>query len=193
MKALRMSTSRGSGLLAGSAVAVLLLATGCGGSAKSGGSASSSTPAGSATAGGSSAAATVQAHSGPLGSYLTDGTGRALYLFVSDTAGKSSCSAACAKYWPPLSSAGTPTGSGGVSDSMLATITRDDGSRQVSYAGHPLYYYAQDSAAGDTLGQGSDGFGAKWWLVAPSGQAISSPASAAPSTSSGGYSGGGGY
>ena len=68
---------------------------------------------------------------------------------------------------------------------MLATITRSDGSKQVAYGGHPLYYFAGDSATGDTNGEGVDGFGAKWWVVSPSGASITK--------ASGSQGGGGGY
>jgi hypothetical protein len=77
---------------------------------------------------------------------------------------------------------------------MLAMITRADGTKQVTYDGHPLYYYKQDTDAGDTYGQGSNNFGAKWWLVAPSGHAItggaagtSAPASSPSSSKAGGW------
>jgi hypothetical protein len=77
---------------------------------------------------------------------------------------------------------------------MLATITRSDGSKQVSYDGHPLYLFKEDTAPGDTNGQGSSNFGAKWWLLAPSGQPITSSGSgsasspsSAPGSSSAGY------
>ena len=84
--------------------------------------------------------------------------------------------------------------------SGLGTITRSDASKQVTYDGHPLYYFAGDSGPGQASGQGSDGFGVKWWLVAPSGQKItgavtatapSAPASSAPATSGGTNAGGG--
>jgi len=71
---------------------------------------------------------------------------------------------------------------------MLGTITRTDGTKQVTYDGHPLYTFQLDTAAGDTKGQGSNNFGAKWWLLAPSGQPITSTSggsSSAPSSSSG--------
>jgi predicted lipoprotein with Yx(FWY)xxD motif len=84
----------------------------------------------------------------------------------------SSCSGACAKVWPPLLSTATPAAAGGVNASDIATITRSNGTKQVTYKGHPLYYYVGDRSAGSTSGQGSDSFGAKWWLVAPSGGAI---------------------
>jgi predicted lipoprotein with Yx(FWY)xxD motif len=137
----------------------------------------------------------VQTRSGPLGSYLTDGAGKTLYMFASDTSTKSSCSGQCLTYWPPLN--GTPKAGSGVTASKLTTITGTNGAKQVAYAGHPLYYYAADSKPGDITGQNNDTFGAKWWLVAPSGQAIetvpgnsSAPAPSAPANSA---PGGGGY
>jgi predicted lipoprotein with Yx(FWY)xxD motif len=172
------------------AAATLVLA-GCSSSSKSPSSAATSAaPAGAAKA------ATVETHGGDLGTYLTDGTGRTLYLFASDSGGKSSCSAACTKFWPPLTATGAPTGSGGATSSMLATITRTDGSTQVTYDGHPLYYYAQDTKPGDIKGQGNTGLGAKWWVVSPAGQPITTAAgasSSAPSPSPSKSSSGGGW
>jgi predicted lipoprotein with Yx(FWY)xxD motif len=74
--------------------------------------------------------------------------------------------------WPPLATNGMPIPSAGVNAAGLGTITRSDGTKQVTYMGHPLYYYVVDSGPGTTKGQGSDSFGARWWLVAPSGAAI---------------------
>jgi hypothetical protein len=99
-----------------------------------------------------------------------------------------------------VTASGTVAGSGGVTAGELGTITRSDGTKQVTYDGHPLYYYAGDSGAGQDNGQGSDGFGAKWWLVAPSGSAITSsvtlsgsapsPAASSSASSGGGYGNG---
>jgi predicted lipoprotein with Yx(FWY)xxD motif len=131
-------------------------------------------PAGSSAAGSapSASSVTVKTQHGPGGSYLAGTSGRALYLFASDTSSTSSCTGACAMDWPPLTTKDSVVASDGVIGSDIATITRPDGTKQVTYAGHPLYYYAGDSEAGQTNGQGVDGFGALWWLVAPSGQKI---------------------
>ncbi len=164
--------------LAGAAAllaAALLTAAGC---SSGGGSASNGSPAASA--------ATVRVANGSVGSYLTDGSGRALYLWLGDSGGTSSCSGACAQAWPPLTVRGAPAAGAGVSSAQLGTVKRADGGTQVTYDGHPLYRFTGDSAAGQTTGQGSTAFGAAWWLVAPSGSAITSGPSA-PSTSSGGY------
>ena len=109
---------------------------------------------------------------GPAGTYLVDGTGKSLYLFIIDTGGKSMCSGPCAQVWPPLTTNGKPTASSGVTASKLTTITRSDGSTQVVYAGHPLYYFVGDTSAGATNGQGINNFGGLWWLLSPAGMAI---------------------
>ncbi|GAB4057268.1 lipoprotein [Catellatospora paridis] len=115
---------------------------------------------------------TVQTSTGPMGTYLTDGQGRALYLFVADTSAKSTCSGECAVAWPPLVTTGAPKAGAGVAADKLSTVARDDGSMQVLYNGHPLYYFIKDTAPGQTTGQGVNGFGALWWLVSPTGDAI---------------------
>src|SRR5581483_3160305 len=98
-------------------------------------------------------------------------------------------SGACAQAWPPLTAKGKPSVSGGASAVQLGTTIRSGGARQVTYMGHPLYYYAGDSSKGQVNGQGSNQFGAKWWLVAPSGSAIttSGPSASASGSSSIGY------
>jgi predicted lipoprotein with Yx(FWY)xxD motif len=143
-----------------------------------------------------------------MGTYLTGASGRALYLWVADKGGKSACSGACASTWPPVIAKGTPSASGSAMSADLGTTARSDGSKQVTYKGHPLYYYAADTSAGQTTGQGSNQFGAKWWLVAPSGSGITSGSSSSSgssgsssaassgsssSSSSGGSSSGGGW
>ncbi|MEO6857578.1 MAG: hypothetical protein ABI323_03195 [Solirubrobacteraceae bacterium] len=131
---------------------------------------------------------------GSAGTYLTGASGRALYLWVADTGGRSNCSGQCAKFWPPLLTTGTPTVSGGASATDLGTITRSDGGKQVTYKGHPLYYFLEDKGPGADHGEGNNGFGAKWWLVAPSGTAITAKSSSGSgSSASKSSSGGGGY
>jgi predicted lipoprotein with Yx(FWY)xxD motif len=175
-----------------SAVAVLGITLGvaaCGSSSNT----SSSSPAASATPAASSSSPsaggiTIGTASGPDGTYLVGASGRALYLWVADSGGKSSCSGECAKVWPPVIASGTPKVSGGVSASQLGTIKRSDGSSQVTYNGHPLYYFISDSGAGTIKGQGSDSFGAKWWLLGASGAAITKGASSSSSSGSSGSS-----
>jgi predicted lipoprotein with Yx(FWY)xxD motif len=115
---------------------------------------------------------TVGTKTSSLGTFLVDAKGRALYLWDADHGSKSTCSGACAQAWPPLTTAATPKASGAVKASLLGTTTRSDGSREVTYAGHPLYYFEGDTMAGQTTGQGSGSFGSPWWVVSPAGKAI---------------------
>jgi predicted lipoprotein with Yx(FWY)xxD motif len=169
-------------------VAAALLAAACGSSTSSG-SAASSAPAAGSTGSGSAAAASgtvIKTTAGSTDAFLTDSSGRTLYLFAKDGHNMSSCTGACASAWPPVTAKGSVTGSGSVKASDLGTITLSDGTKQVTYDGHPLYTYAGDSGAGQTNGQGSDNFGAKWWLVSPSGAQITSADKASSSSGSGG-------
>jgi predicted lipoprotein with Yx(FWY)xxD motif len=175
------------------ALAVVALAVaGCGSSSSSSSSASSAAnaaPASSPSAG----RASFTTASGSHGSYLIGPSGRAIYLWVADSNGKSACSGACAKAWPPVIVNRTPAAAHGVDASDLGTITRAGGAKQVTYKGHPLYYFIDDSSAGTTQGQGSDGFGAKWWLVSPSGSAITSGGSSTAASASSSSPSSGGY
>jgi len=112
-------------------------------------------------------AATVLTAESDLGTILVDTNGTTLYLFTNDSPGVSTCEDACLTAWPPLT--GEPEAGTGVDDSLLGTLTRSDGSTQVTYNGWPLYYWANDLAAGDTTGQGVNGV---WFVVSPQGQAI---------------------
>jgi predicted lipoprotein with Yx(FWY)xxD motif len=120
-----------------------------------------------------------------LGTFLVDGKGRSLYLFEKDTTNKSTCYGSCASVWPPLTTAGKPHAPSGISASHLGTITRKNGKSQVTYYGHPLYYYVGDHSPGQVKGQGLKQFGALWYVVSPQGKAVTSGAS-----SSGGSGGG---
>jgi predicted lipoprotein with Yx(FWY)xxD motif len=95
-----------------------------------------------------------------------------VYLFEGDTASSSSCSGECAGVWPPVTSAGAPVAGAGVVAAHLGTITRADGTKQVTYNGHPLYFYSKDGDMGDAYGQGIKGFGASWYVIAPSGNKV---------------------
>lgn len=179
--------------LAAPLAVALLAAAACSssGSSSSGGSTSPSAAA-PASSGTSSTVITTKTSSG--GSFLTNGAGRAVYLFMADSSGKSACDGACASAWPPVIASGQPTATGGAQASDLSTITRSDGTKQVTYGGHPLYYFVGDTGPGTDKGQGIDGFGAKWWLVAPSGSSITSAVTLGGSgASSSQSSGGGGY
>ena len=180
--------------VAAPAVAVALFASAC----ASGGGGGSSTSAPAGGGGNAAGAVMIESHSGPMGTFLTDSSGKSLYMFAKDSATKSNCSSVCAVYWPPLTDSSAVHASGSVSSSKITTITRSDGSKQVVYAGHPLYYFKLDTTAGDTKGEGVNNFGAKWWLVAPSGQPITnsgsgSSSSSSPSSSSSSSGGGGSW
>lgn len=148
-------------------VAAGLLAAACGTAAAS--QSSGSQPSGSAS--GSTTGTVIMTHPGSAGTFLTSG-GRSVYLWAADGMNKSNCSGACAGAWPPVLAHGKVTASNGAKPSDLGTIARPGGGQQVTYDGHPLYFFAGDSGAGQTNGQGSDSFGAKWWLVAPAGTKI---------------------
>ncbi|MDQ3865930.1 MAG: hypothetical protein M3304_03750 [Actinomycetota bacterium] len=166
------------------ALALAVLAAGCGGSsgeAASGGS--SGNGSGGYSYGGSSNGGTAKAAGGPatiavasssLGRILVDGQGRTLYLFEKDTGTTSTCSGGCASSWPPVTTSGAPKASKGAVAAKLATSKRSDGTLQVTYNGHPLYLYAGDSKPGQTNGEGLDQFGAEWYVLSPAGDKVES-------------------
>jgi predicted lipoprotein with Yx(FWY)xxD motif len=119
-----------------------------------------------------SGAVSLKTAKGDPGTFLVDSSGRSLYLFEADKGDKSTCNDACAAAWPPLTTTGAPTAGDGVQASLLGTSKRDDGTMEVTYNGHPLYYFAGDKSAGETKGQGVDGFGAEWYVVAPNGKKL---------------------
>jgi predicted lipoprotein with Yx(FWY)xxD motif len=125
-----------------------------------------------APAHGAAAPAIVKTRHGALGTYLVDGHGRTLYLFQKDRHGKSTCYGTCAAVWAPYVAKDGVRAGGGAKASKLRTVKRRNGQRQLSYGGHPLYYYAGDRRAGDAKGQGLDQFGAEWYVLAASGNKI---------------------
>jgi predicted lipoprotein with Yx(FWY)xxD motif len=135
-----------------------------------------------------SAAAKVSVASTGLGRILVDARGHTLYLFAKDKRGKSTCSSACAMFWPPLVTAGKPLAGPGVKSTLLGTTRRADGRLQVTYNHHPLYAFAKDLHKGDTKGEALDVFGAEWYAVSPAGAKVDNE-SAMP----GGYGYGNGY
>jgi predicted lipoprotein with Yx(FWY)xxD motif len=167
--------------LAALAVTGALVLAACGGSGTSSSSGSASTPGNGAAkpstpkaSNSSGKASAVSTKTSSLGTFLVDANGRTLYLWDADHGSKSTCSGACAQAWPPLTATATPKASGAAKASLLGTSKRSDGSREVTYAGHPLYYFEGDTRPGQTTGQGSDGFGAPWWVVTPAGKALQS-------------------
>jgi predicted lipoprotein with Yx(FWY)xxD motif len=175
-----------------SAAGLAVLAAGCTSSATASSSPasspSSSTSSSSAPAAGT---ATLKATGSADGQILVDGSGRTLYLFQADTGSTSTCNGACAVAWPPDTTTGTPN-STGLTASLVGTSIRADHATQVTYKGHPLYYFADDSKPGDVNGQGVTAFGGKWYVVSPSGNAITTaPTTPTPAPTQ--STGGGGY
>src|SRR3954469_14136276 len=151
--------------------------------------ANTSTPTTSATT--AKAPALKLAKTG-LGTIVVDGKGRTLYAFGHDLKNKSRCSGACAQNWPPAAAPAKPTVAKGIDRSKLKVIKRGDGSRQLSYNGHPLYRFVLDSARGDVNGQGVTAFGGTWHVLSKRGVVItkapgSSSQSTSPTPAPGGY------
>ena len=109
-----------------------------------------------------------------VGPYLTDEQGRALYLLEADPQRESTCYDRCAEVWPPyLAPQGTPTaGAAPVQESLIGTLQRRDGSIQVTYGGHPLYYYVKDEGPEQATGQDVHDEWGEWYLVRPSGEPL---------------------
>ena len=139
-----------------------------------GGSRTTATPAATATVGGPSAGLHV-ANSG-IGKIVVDAQGRTLYLFKADSGTMSACDGACAAAWPPLLAHDNPSVAGGVNPSLLSTIQRPGGTRQLTYHGHPLYLFVHDSKPGEVNGEGVTAFGAPWYALSPAGNQVSGSA-----------------
>ena len=164
---------------AGIALAATACSSGSGSSSTAAPAASSATAQASspaAAASSSTAAATIglASVSGIDGKFLASSQGRTIYLWEADKSGMSTCSGACADTWPPVITTGSPMAGSGVEQSLLGTTRRSDGTEQVTYNGHPLYYFAADTGAGMAKGQGSKEFGADWYVVNAKGSKIDS-------------------
>ena len=105
----------------------------------------------------------------PLGKILVDGAGRTLYMNAKDTPKASTCTDSCAQNWPAVVSTGTPTLGTGLDAEDFSTIDRADGTKQVTFYGHPLYSFSGDQAAGDSNGQG---LGSVWHVLGKDGNPI---------------------
>ena len=136
--------------------------------------AQASSPAASSPSASSAAAVSVglKSLSGIDGMALVDGQGRALYLWEADKHGTSTCSGACAAAWPAVTVSNAPLAGSGVDKALLGMVKRADGTEQVTYNGHPLYYYAGDTGPGTAKGQGSKDFGASWYVLSAKGAKI---------------------
>ena len=117
--------------------------------------------------------ATLTVRSSSYGSILFDGKGRALYAFTRDRRGGASrCYGACAKAWPVYFSSSRLVAGKGVKRSLIGTVRRRDGRRQITYNGRPLYYYVGDTRAGQVTCQDVDEFGGTWLVMRPSGALV---------------------
>ena len=156
--------------------AVVLAGCGSGSSSSSSSSGQSSAASQSATSTAAAPATTARAVTittkhDKLGTVLAAGSKHlTVYMFEADKGAKSSCMGACARAWPPV--LGKPTASDRADSSDLGTIARPDGKTQVTYKGHPLYFFVKDKDDEDAYGQGIDQFGAAWYVLAPSGHKI---------------------
>jgi predicted lipoprotein with Yx(FWY)xxD motif len=126
------------------------------------------------------AAAVVNTRSTSFGTILVGPNGHTLYLDAADPKNKATCTGGCASIWPALTTSGKPTAKGKAKASDLGTIT-SGGKKQVTYKGHPLYYFSSDTKAGQTSGEGQNGF----YVVSPSGSSITKSQKAAPAASGG--------
>jgi predicted lipoprotein with Yx(FWY)xxD motif len=175
------------------ALCSVVLVAGCGGNAgkQSGTASTASTANATSTAKAANATSTAKAadptsttkHRGPAkgtrvtvvrsqyGPVVADGRGQAFYLFASEKSGASRCYGTCAQRWPPVLANGTPRAGPGGHGRLLGTTRRTDGKIQLTYAGHPMYYYDGD-APGRILCQGVNEFGGLWLVVRPSGKPV---------------------
>ena len=128
---------------------------------------------------------TISVGESTLGPIIT-GDGDTLYLLTNDTADASTCTGGCAKTWPPVTGAGKfgP----GTDAAAIGSIASSDGTRQVTYYGHPMYRFTGDETPGDTNGQGSGG---TWFVVDAMGNPVGAPVAATTSTAV--STGGAGY
>jgi predicted lipoprotein with Yx(FWY)xxD motif len=124
-----------------------------------------------AAAVGSTKTSTIALRRTAVGKVLVAANGRTLYLFTADKGKTSTCYGQCASFWPPLIATKPSVGSG-LKASLLGTTTRKDRRRQVTYGGHPLYFFVKDRKAGDVKGQAFVHFGGAWWVVSAAGRKI---------------------
>lgn len=161
-------------------IAAGLLVAACGSS-----SSSRTVPAASAggTTGGTSTSASavpatasstdVVAKKSKLGTIVAAGPKKlTVYMFDGDKGSTSTCTGACAQAWPPVPAGGTPKVTPPAQTSLVGTTTRPDGTKQLTYKGHPLYYFIKDKDDGDGYGEGLKQFGANWYVLKPNGSEI---------------------
>lgn len=119
-------------------------------------------PAGAGSAAPSSGGMGVTVSHTSAGDALAGAGGMTLYIFTADTGGTSACTGDCAASWPPFLGDGSEVNAGDGVSGTFGTTTRDDGTKQITHGGQPLYYYSLDQAAGDSTGEG---IGGKWFIA----------------------------
>jgi predicted lipoprotein with Yx(FWY)xxD motif len=164
------------------AVASAALLAGCGSSSKSSSATTAAastttqqanTPAAASTAANPTAAVLVTSKPSKLGPILAVAPKKlTVYMFEADKGSQSACTGACEGAWPPVTSASAAQAGGSAVAADLGTITRSNGTRQVTYKGHPLYLFAKDKDGGDAYGQGVKAFGADWYVLKPDGSKV---------------------
>jgi predicted lipoprotein with Yx(FWY)xxD motif len=180
-KATTRYASRGTGTVM--AAGMLLLLAACGSST---GGNDTAAAAGSPAANGGTGAKEITVRSTDVGKALVDEHGRTMYAFAADSKGQSRCAGSCLTYWPPVSGAEKAHVAKQV-HAVVGSITRKDGSTQLTVAGYPVYTYVGDSAPGQATGQGTNLSGGLWWVVAPDGTWIKTAAASGGSGNTGGY------
>jgi predicted lipoprotein with Yx(FWY)xxD motif len=121
---------------------------------------------------GSGGRSTLTVSASDYGRIVFDADGRALYAFTRDARGRSTCYGPCAAAWPPYTVRGRLRATAGISQSLLGTTRRRDGSRQLTFAGRPLYYYVGDRGRGVVRCQNVSEFGGLWLVARPSGKLV---------------------
>lgn len=161
------------------AAVVVLAACGSTTASNSGGTSGGGSTASSGSGGG----ATTTSNS----KVLTDSAGFTVYWFAIDTPKKSNCTGACASFWPPVPASAKLTNMSSL-PGKFGSITRADGSKQLTYGGHPLYTFKGDTAPGQDKGNGKNLSGGVWWAATPSGAKLPAPGAGSSSSSpTGGY------
>jgi predicted lipoprotein with Yx(FWY)xxD motif len=113
----------------------------------------------------------ITVRSSQYGPIVADGSDRTIYLFTHDRSTTSTCYGPCAAAWPPVLTRGAPRTASGLPNS-LGTTRRHDGTLQVTYAGHPLYYYVGDTKPGEILCQNVDEYGGTWLVLSRLGRPV---------------------
>jgi predicted lipoprotein with Yx(FWY)xxD motif len=163
---------RKQGMAVVSVVVLAFAVTACGSSSKKTSSSASSSSSSPPPAAAQSKGVKVALSKVSFGTVLVGPNSHTVYLFLKDKGTTSQCNGKCAKVWTPLTSSGQPQAGSGLKASLLGTSKRSDGQTQVTYGGHPLYYYDDDKKPGMTEGEGKKEFGAEWYAVGSDGKKV---------------------